>query len=112
MHRDGHGQRAGRDQIVHDRRHGVDADVFVEAAPAQREHRVGDEIFRAQPFFDVRQVALLGLDEVGALPADAGRLGQAVMRELIDRLRRLALAGALEGVEHIVAHAGGFVVHR
>jgi hypothetical protein len=68
--------------------------------------------FRAEAFFDVREVTVLGFEQVRAFAANIFRLAKAVTRQLGDRRRGLALAGALERVEHVVLHAGGFVVHR
>ena len=45
------------------------------------------------------------------LAANARRLAEPVAAQRINRRRRLALTGALERVERVVAHAGGFVVH-
>ena len=53
----------------------------VEALAGQLEHRVGDEVLRAQALFDVREIPVGRLDQVRALAADVGRLAQPVHRE-------------------------------
>ena len=78
VHRDRNRHRPGGHQVVDDRRHGVDADVAVEAPPGQLQHRVGDQVLRPQPLLDVGEIFVGRLDQVRAFAADARRLGQPV----------------------------------
>ena len=78
MHRHGNRQRTDRNQIIHDRGNGVDADVGVVTFPGKPEHLIGDQIFCAKPLFDMGEISVGGFDQVSAFAANAGRFGKAV----------------------------------
>ena len=106
MHGNGDGEGAGGDQVVDDGGDGVEADVGVIALAGQLEHGVGDEVFGAETFFDVGEVAVVGFEEVGAFAADGGWFFEVVGGEGRNGGGGGVLAEALEGVEGVVADAG------
>src|SRR5580704_5170961 len=112
MHRHRNRQRATGHEVVHDGRDGIDANLAIKTAACRGLDRIGHEIFRAEAFLDVRDKMIVGLDEIGALAAHARGLAIAMRRQQRCRSPGGALAGALERIELVITHTGGFVAER
>ncbi len=81
------------------------------AEPGQLLHRVRHEVLGPQTFFDMGEVAVGRLDEVGGFTARAVRFADAMPAQERDSGRGFALASSLEGIEGVVVDAGAAVGH-
>ena len=112
MHGHGQRQRAKRDHVVHDHRNGVLRDVIVVGTRRhQAIHRIGDEVLRAEPLLDVREIALGRLDEIRALAAAHLDFGDAETSNHVGRRSAGELRPALERIERAIVDARTRVGH-
>ena len=112
MHGHGERQRAQRDHVVHDHRDGVLRDVVVVGTRRhQAIHRVGDEVLRAEPLFDVREITLGRLDEIRALAAAHLDFRDAEPPNHVGRRSAGELRPALERIERAIVDARTRVGH-
>ena len=112
MHGHGQRQRAQRDHIVHDHGDRVLRDVIVVGTRRnQAIHRVGDEVLRAEPLFDVREITVGCLDEIRTLAAAHLDFRDAETPNRVGRRTAGELRAALERIERAIVDARTRVGH-
>ena len=112
MHGDRQRQRAKRDHVVHNHRDRILRDVIVKRTRGHEAiHRVGNEVLRAQPFFDVGQITLGCLDEIRAFAAARLDFRDTEAADRISGGSAGELRAPLERVERAVVDARTRVGH-
>ena len=109
MHRDRDRERAASHEVIDDGGDGIDGDFAIETFARLRVDRVGHEVLGAETFLDVREVVILGLDQIAALATRCCRLAITMIRQQACGRACGTLTSALERIELIVTDTGGFV---
>lgn len=114
MHRRGKRQRTKRNHVVDDHRHGIVGDMIIVRLASEVIHRVRHEIFCPKSFLDMGEVALGGLNEVGAFTSaclDFLKLAVVEAAYIMGSFAAGFLGRALERVHGVIVNANTHVSH-
>lgn len=109
MHCNAERERTAGDAIVDNRRHSVDPHRTVKTLSGEGGHRVGDEVFCSQTFFNVCDELRFSFKKIRAIATHVGRFGELMLSKRGPRGERGTLAGAFERVKGLVINPSGLI---